>query len=85
MFACVPIHRSAEPDSLVVMLDFARRDEMLAADPDVYYLKEHYVNYPCLLVRLGRVHPDALSDLLTLSHRYRSAPQRRRNPRPRAR
>jgi hypothetical protein len=70
MFTCIPTHKSAEPNSLAVRLDFADRDELIAAEPDTYYLKEHYVNYPCVLVRLSRVHPDALRDLLGASHRF---------------
>ena len=77
MFACQAIHRSAEPDTLAVRIDFAQRDELLAADPESYYLTEHYVNYPVVLVRLSRVHPDALRDLLAIGWRYVSASARR--------
>jgi hypothetical protein len=55
------------------MMDFADRDALLEDDPDTYYLKEHYLNYPCILVRLSRVHPDALRDLVTGAHRFVSA------------
>ncbi len=64
MFAVIPVHRSAEPDSLVLQLGFEQRDELLAADPDTYYLPDHYVDWPLILVRLTRVHRDALKDLL---------------------
>ncbi len=67
MFACVAINKSAEPNSLVVRMDFAQRDELIAAEPDIYYLTDHYVNYPCVLVRLSRVHPDALRDLVRMA------------------
>ncbi len=70
MFACLAIHRSAEPDTLAVRIDFPQRDELLAADPKTYYLTDHYVNYPCVLVRLARVHPDALRDLLRMAWRF---------------
>jgi hypothetical protein len=70
MFACMASHKSAEPDSLVVMMDFADRDALLADDSRTYYLKEHYVNYPCVLVRLPRIHPDALRDLIAGAYRY---------------
>ena len=70
MFACIAIHRSAEPESLGVCIDFAQRDELIAADPNTYYLTDHYVNYPCVLVRLTRVHPDALRDLLLIGWRF---------------
>ena len=64
LLACIPVHKSAEPDSVAVCIDFARRAELMTAAPDVYYLTDHYVNYPIVLVRLSRIHPDALRDLL---------------------
>ena len=70
MFVCLASHKSAEPDTLVVMMDFADRDALIADDPDTYYLKEHYVGYPCVLVRLARVHHDALRGLVIGAHRY---------------
>jgi hypothetical protein len=77
MFACGATHKSAEPNTLVVRMDFDQRDELIAADPVTYYLKEHYVNYACVLVRLDRVHPDALRDLLSTGCRFVSRSQRR--------
>lgn len=79
MFVCIASHKSAEPDTLVVMMDFADRDALIEEDPDTYYLKEHYVGYPCVLVRLSRVHPDALRDLVVGAHRYVSAKSKKPN------
>jgi hypothetical protein len=70
MFACAATHKSAEPGTLVVRMDFAQRDELIAADPETYYLKDHYVDYACVLVRLARVHPDTLPDLLLTGWRF---------------
>ena len=81
MFVCIASHKSAEPDTLVVMMDFAARDALIEEDPDTYYLKEHYVSYPCVLVRLSRVNPDALRDLVVGAHRYVSAKGRARRSR----
>ncbi|MGH9220995.1 MAG: MmcQ/YjbR family DNA-binding protein, partial [Vicinamibacterales bacterium] len=78
MIACQPTNKAAESDSLVVMLDFAKRDELLAAEPDVYYLKEHYVGYPCLLVRLKKIHHDGLRDLIGMARKYVDAKSKRR-------
>jgi len=64
MFACIASHKSAEPNTLIVWMDVAQRDALIAEDPDTYYLKDHYVGYPVVLVRLSRVHPDAMRDLL---------------------
>ena len=73
MFVCIASHKSAEPNTLVVMMDFAARDALTEDDPDTYYLKDHYVNYPCVLVRLSRVRADALRDLVTGAYRYIAA------------
>ena len=81
MFACVPTHRSAEPDSLAVRVSFDQRDELLSAEPDTYYVTDHYVDYPAVLVRLGKAHPDALRDLLRMAHRFVSATRKRPQPR----
>lgn len=70
MFACLASHKSAEPNTLAVRIDFERRDELIAADPETYYLKDHYLEYPVVLVRLNRVHPDALRDLLLIGWRH---------------
>lgn len=70
LLACLPSHRSAEPASLAVRVDFDDRAELLAADPGVYYLTDHYVGYSAVLVRLSRVNPDVLRDLLAMAYRF---------------
>jgi hypothetical protein len=73
LLTCIPINKSVEPDSLAVSIDFDRRAELIAASPDVYYLTDHYLNYPSVLVRLSRIHPDALRDLLGMAWRFVTA------------
>jgi len=73
MFVCIASHKSAEPNTLVVMMDFPDRDALIEDAPGTYYLKDHYLNYPCILVRLSRVHRDALRDLVIGAHRFVSA------------
>ena len=51
-------------------MDFAQRDALIAEAPDVFYLKEHYQGYPCVLVRLSRVNADVLRDLLGMSWKF---------------
>ena len=70
LLACIPTNKSAEAGSLMVRVDFENRAELMAAAPDVYYLTDHYVNYPSVLVRLSRIHPDALRDLLGMAWRF---------------
>lgn len=90
MFVCMAAHRSAEPNSLVVMMNLADRDALIADAPDTYYLKEHYLNHPCVLVRLSRMRRDALRDVVIGAYQFvqstsgksatrsRSTPDRRR-------
>jgi hypothetical protein len=64
MLACIPTHKSAEPDSLAVRTGFEQREELIATAPDIYYVKDHYLSSPLVLVRLSRIQLDALRDLL---------------------
>ena len=85
MFACGASHKSAEPNTLVVWMDFEARDALVADEPDIYYLKDHYRDHPCVLVRLTRVRRDALRDLIAGAYRFVSAKARKRTAKPRAR
>src|SRR5688572_33383894 len=69
LLACQAIHRSAEPNSIVVKIGMDQREELIAAEPDIYYITDHYVNYPSVLVRLSRIDGDALRDLLGMAWR----------------
>jgi hypothetical protein len=62
------LHQDGE--SLVVKMDFDQREALMAHDPETYYITDHYLNYEWILVRLSRVHPDALRDLLRGACRF---------------
>jgi hypothetical protein len=85
LLACMASHKSAEPNTLVVRVSTDQRDAMIADDPDTYYLKDHYVGHPCVLVRLARIRRDALRDLLHAGWRFVDATAPRRRPRARRR
>ena len=85
MIACQAINKEAEPNTLMVRVPIDQRDELIAEQPDIYYLKPHYEPYPCLLVRLGKVHRDALKDLLTGAWRRGSAEKPARRPKSKSR
>ena len=78
LLACVPIHKSAESDSLAVRIDYDQRDGLLADAPETYYVAPHYINYPCVLVRLRRIKPDALKELLNASWQFVNKSSRKR-------
>ena len=71
--ACMATHKSVEPGTLVVVVGEDVRDELIEGDPDVYYIKDHYVPWPTVLVRLELIDDVALRDLLIMAARYRSA------------
>jgi hypothetical protein len=41
-----------------------RRAALIAANPEIYYVTDHYAGHPTVLVRLSRIGPDKLRDLL---------------------
>jgi hypothetical protein len=67
LLTCPALHDSAEPHSLVVKIAREQRAKLIAADPGVYYVTEHYVDYPTVLVRMARIRRPALRDLLNLA------------------
>ena len=76
LLTCIPSHKSAEPNSLAIRVGFDERDDLLREAPDTYYVKEHYMSYPVVLVRLSRINVDQLRDLLNMSFRFVSAKRR---------
>ena len=78
MFACIASHRSAEPNTLAVRMSFLERDLRLSAEPNLYYLTPHYVNYPVVLCRLSRIGDDALRELLDVGWQFVHSTTRRR-------
>lgn len=65
-----------DADTLVVGTTFEERAEMIASDPETYYLTDHYLAYPWVLVRMSRVDPDSLRDLIARA--WRLAGKKRR-------
>jgi hypothetical protein len=74
-------HSSAEPETLVVRAGLEDRDRLVEDAPETYYLTDYYRSYPLVLVRISRVEPDALHDLLSVSWRMATAKSRKRRAR----
>lgn len=71
--AGLAMHRSAEPDTLVVRSDFEQRAWLLADAAATYYVTPYYRPYPVVLVRLSQVDREALHDVLSVSWRLAAA------------
>ena len=76
--AGLAMHRSAEPDTLVVRSGVEERDALLEDAPETYYVTDYYRPHPVVLVRLSRIDRDALRDLLSVSRRLAMAKGRTR-------
>jgi hypothetical protein len=83
MFACMAVNQSVEPDTLAVWVPFDQRDDLLAEAPDIYYVTDHYVDHPVVLVRLARVRRDSLEGLLRMAHRFVASEKRQPRKAPR--
>lgn len=47
-------------ETLAIHTDEMAREMFLQAEPDIYYITEHYTNTPYILIRLSKIHPDDL-------------------------
>ena len=63
----VRLHQSE--DALVVRIDENERAMRMRADPETYYITDHYVDYPWVLVRLSSVSREDLGELLEAAWR----------------
>ncbi len=88
LLACKAIHRSAEPESLVVRVGNGERDRMISTAPEIYYLTPHYVNSEAVLVRMGAIDRKGLLGLFEVARQFvtakpasaRRAPKRKKAP-----
>lgn len=49
------IRLKEDNETVVLKTTFVDRDLLMHADPDVYFITDHYRNYPYVLVRLPRI------------------------------
>ena len=56
-------------EALVVSVDFEQREEMMNTSPEKFYITDHYLKYPWVLVRMSSVTPEELRDVLIGSWR----------------
>jgi hypothetical protein len=76
----VPTHRSAEPVRSGLALVSTTAPNYLQRLPMFTNLTDHYLNYNAVLVRMSRVTPDVLRDLLGMAHKFVTADVARRSP-----
>jgi hypothetical protein len=62
--------------ALVVGMSIEDRQQLIEADPETYFITDHYLEYPYILVNLARVTPDAMRDLLGGARRLAASGKR---------
>ncbi len=51
-------------NAAVVATTFEEREELIREQPEIYFITDHYLKYPWVLVHLERVQPAIMRDLL---------------------
>lgn len=65
-----------DPDALVMrVIDMGEREALLQGNPDVFFSTPHYDGHPYVLIRLDKVDPVELAELIEDAWRLR-APKR---------
>ena len=70
LLACPALHKSAGANSIVVRVGMEQRAALLARHPDIYYVTDHYRNYPAVLAHLDRINRKALRELLEMGWQF---------------
>lgn len=55
-------------ETIVLKTAYEEREELMTHDPETYFITDHYLNYPYILVSLNRVNVDALTELIRVSY-----------------
>lgn len=67
--------RTEAEGALAIRCDFLDRQILLQADPQVFFVTDHYLNYPMILVRLEKIRLSALPDLVERAWRIVAPPK----------
>lgn len=67
--------RTEAEGALALRCDFLDRQILMQADPNVFFVTDHYLNYPMVLVRLDKVRRGALPDLILRAWRMVAPPK----------
>jgi len=61
--------------SVVFRVTFDQRDLLMQTKPKVFYITDHYLGYPAVLMRLGAASSKQAADIVEMAWRF-SAPKR---------
>lgn len=61
-----------DEDTMVIKIDMDQRTILMNANPQCFFITDHYRNYPMMIVRLSAVSVDELRELLNDAWLYAS-------------
>ena len=81
-FAWFPKKKEVEDGSLGVRMSILERDYRIKAEPSVYYVTPHYLDYTSVLARVDGMSAAALKELLESGHEFmtKTANAKRKRP-----
>lgn len=62
--------RTEAEGALAIRCDFLDRQILLQALPEVFFLTDHYVNYPMILVRIEKASREVMADVTERAWRF---------------
>jgi len=62
--------RTEAEGALAIRCDFLDRQILLVSQPEVFFVTDHYLNYPMVLVRLDKVSAEVLRDVTERGWRF---------------
>jgi hypothetical protein len=65
----------SDDETVVVKVDMGERELLIGAEPEIFFVTDHYLNYGYVLVRIDAIEEDELLEVLTDSWRM-VAPKR---------
>ena len=59
-------------DSLILSMEIIERDMWIEAEPDIFFITDHFRDWPDVLIRLSQIDDDLLADLIAKAWRRRA-------------
>ena len=84
-FAWFPRKKEVEPGTLGVRMSLLEREHRIAAEPEIFYVTPHYLDYPSVLARPHLMTDAALRRLLQAGHEFMMLEGKRSKTRRRSR
>lgn len=64
-------------ETIVLKTTYEEREELMAHDPETYFITDHYLNYQYILVNLKTVSREALREMILRSYNLATPGQNR--------